>query len=166
MAVIFLHNRNLHNLPHPYYFPPYFLQLATTTPVSANRANALGITIIPLKKSDNSHTKSTFKVEPTTINTNTMQEYIFTAKSPKRYFTFTAPKNCQLKIVEKAKNSKQIATKISPNPQNTVENAAWVSAIPPFPVANASVDNTANTVIFKTIKVSINTLIIAIKPCS
>ena len=40
----------LRNFPHQYYFPPYFLQLATTTPVSANKANALGITIIPLKK--------------------------------------------------------------------------------------------------------------------
>ena len=45
-----------------------------------------------------------------------MQEYIFTAKSPKRYFTFTAPKNCQLKIVEKAKNSKQIEAGMGSTP--------------------------------------------------
>lgn len=58
------------------------------------------------------------------------------------------------------------ATKISPKPQKLVENAAWVSAIPPSPVDIAPVVSTENTVRFSTTKVSINTLIIAVKPCS
>ena len=68
------------------------------------------------------------------------------------------------KIVEKAKNSRQMAMKISPKPPNFVINAAWVRAMPSLPVDMAPVVSTENTVRFRTINVSMNTLTIAQSP--
>ena len=85
---------------------------------------------------------------------------------PKRYRTLISPKKCQPRIVEKAKKSRQTATKISPKPPKLLTKASWVRAIPSFPVAIAPEVRIVNTVRFSTTKVSINTLIIAVRPCS
>ena len=58
-----------------------------------------------------------------------------------------------------------MAMKISPKLPNTVENAYWVSAVPFFPLLIAPVVRTEKTVRFRMIKVSMKTLIIAVRPC-
>ncbi len=126
----------------------------------------LGITISALKKSASSHTKSTFSVEPIIIKITTQQEYILTAFSPNRYFTLIEPKKCQLRMVEKAKNNRHTATKISPPLPKQLTKAAWAKAVPVFPVDITPVLRMEKAVRFKIINVSINTLIIALRPCS
>ena len=71
----------------------------------------LGSTIRPLNISDRLQTRSTFRVEPTTIKTTTMTAYPLAAVLPNRAFTLTSPKKYQPMMVEKAKNSIQMATK-------------------------------------------------------
>ena len=67
-------------------------------------------------------------------------------------------------MVEKAKNRRHTAMKISPKEPKTVENAYWVSIIPSLSMLKELVVRILNTVKFNTIKVSINTLIIAASP--
>lgn len=117
-----------------YYLADPFLLSFTTKPLSAANAKIFGMTMSALKKSASSHTKSTFNVEPRRINKTTKQEYILTAFSPNRYFTLIAPKKCQLRIVENAKNNKQIATYKSPQFPKQLTNAACAKAVPVFPV--------------------------------
>ena len=45
-----------------------------TSPLSASSARTFGITISPLKKSAKDHTSSSFRLEPTTMQTTTIRE--------------------------------------------------------------------------------------------
>ena len=123
------------------------------------------MTIRPLKKSERDHTKSTFSVDPTTTKTMTSREYMIVAFVPNRYSMLTFPKKCQPRIVENAKKNRQTATKISPNPPKLLVNAAYVRAVPVFPLSRTPVVRMENTVRFSTTKVSMNTLIMAASPC-
>ena len=72
-------------------------------------------------------------------------------------------------MVEKAKNSRQIATKMSPNPRNTVENAtcAMFSAagfVDMSATFSAPLVIITSAVIVSTTKVSMNTQIMATIP--
>ena len=56
------------------------------------------------------------------------------AFSPKSQATFSLPKKFQLRMVEKAKNSRQRATKARPTPvPNTEEKASWAMLVLSMP---------------------------------
>ena len=119
-----------------------------------------------LKQSAIFHTRSTCASDPSTTHTATNTEYTFTAFGPNRYLIFACPKKYQPIIVENAKKNIQIAIKISqPFPYN-VENAYWLNSAPVLPLGIDFVVIITNAVRFSTINVSINTPIIATKPCS
>ena len=115
------------------YLRVYSLLILTTRPLKARRARAFGITIRPLKKSESSHTSSSFRVEPKIIKAITIREYIFPHFFPNKYSAFIFPKKCHPRIVEKAKKRRHIAMNISPQLPKLVINAVWVRAIPSFP---------------------------------
>ena len=72
---------------------------------------------------------------------------------------FASPKKYHPMIVENAKNNIQIAIKISPNLPYKVEKAYWLSCAPVKPVV-------LDAVRLRITNVSMNTPIIATKPCS
>ena len=79
---------------------------------------------------------------------------------------FASPKKYHPMIVENAKNNIQIAIKISPNLPYKVENAYWLSCAPVKPVVLDPVVIITSAVRLRITNVSMNTPIIATKPCS
>ena len=68
-------------------------------------------------------------------------------------------------MVEKAKNSRQMATNLMPKAPRPVEKAFWVRAIPVVVPSRAPVTKMTRAVMLSTTKVSMNTLTIPIRPC-
>ena len=79
---------------------------------------------------------------------------------------FASPKKYHPMIVENAKNNIQIAIKISPNLPYNVEKAYWLSCAPVRPVVLEPVVIITSAVRLRITNVSMNTPIIATKPCS
>ena len=77
-----------------------------------------------------------------------------------------SPKKYHPMIVENAKNYIQIAMKICPNLPYNVEKAYWLSCAPVRPDVLDPVVMITSAVRFRITNVSINTPIIATKPCS
>ena len=127
----------------------------------------MGSTIRPLNMSDRFQTRSTLSVEPTTMNATTISAYILVAFLPNSALTFCSPKKYQPMMVENAKNSIQTATNTLPNEPNAALKAACASAVPDSaPVTGSSMpeDRMTSAVSVSTIKVSINTPIMAMTP--
>ena len=103
-------------------------------------------------------------------------EYTPTAFSPSSHDTLSRPKKFQLRMVEKAKNSRHSATNILPaRLPSTVPKASCAmlalltpSAAPaermPFPAYRVEI--TTSAVMVSTTKVSMNTPVMATTPCS
>ena len=86
------------------------------------------------------------------------------AFSPSRLFTLAWPKKYQPTMVEKAKNSMQMAMKISPALPNTEAKAYWLRAAPVRPEAVDPVDRITSAVRVRMMKVSRNTPTMAAMP--
>src|SRR3712207_9565590 len=80
----------------------------------------LGITMIPLKKSASSQTKSTFNAQP--INTKNITKTLYPGKAflPNKYLIFASPKKYHPIIVEKAKKNNDIAMNFSRSEERRV----------------------------------------------
>ena len=88
--------------------------MASTAPDSANSAMALGMTISWLNMSASSHTRSLESSDPMKMNASAMMVKGSTAFLPKSHSTFSFAKRFHERMVEKAKNSRQMATNQAP----------------------------------------------------
>ena len=78
--------------------------------------------------------------------------------------TLLSPKKYQPTMVEKAKNSRQMATNLIPKAPRPVEKAFWVRAIPVVVPSRAPVTKMTRAVMLSTTKVSMKTPTIATAP--
>ena len=88
--------------------------MARIEPVSANNAMALGSTISWLNMSCNSQTRSILSTAPRNTKNVQMQANTRIVFLPKRYSQLSFAKRFHDRIVENAKNSRHMATKMLP----------------------------------------------------